>query len=150
MSTNRTTTDHDLMQTLEGEIGLLMHRIKRVICERAQAVHPDLQSGAYSILASLAVGGPRRASVIADTFHLDKGAVSRQIQQLVELGLAERVPDPDDRRASSVRVTEEGTRRLVAVADSRRQALVERLGSWSEADLESFVSALARYNETLA
>jgi DNA-binding MarR family transcriptional regulator len=150
MTTTPLTVDHDLMQTLESEIGLLLRRIKRVICERAQEVHPELQSGAYSILATLADVGPRRASVIAETFHVDKGAVSRQVQQLVDLGLADRVPDPDDGRASIIRVTDEGTRRLAAVSESRREILVERLGSWTETDLESFVRSLARYNETLA
>ncbi|MEP6815129.1 MAG: MarR family winged helix-turn-helix transcriptional regulator [Marmoricola sp.] len=151
MSTTGTTVDHDhdLMQTLESEVGLLIRRIKRVICVRAQQVHPELQSGAYSILATLADVGPRRSSVIAETFHVDKGAVSRQVQQLVDLGLAERVPDPDDGRASIIRVTDEGDRRLTAVSTRRRRILSERLGSWSETDLESFVRLLARYNETL-
>jgi DNA-binding MarR family transcriptional regulator len=150
MTTTPLTVDHDLMQTLESEVGLLLRRIKRVICERALEVHPELQSGAYSILATLADVGPRRASVIAETFHVDKGAVSRQVQQLVDLGLADRVPDPDDGRAFIIRVTDEGARRLAAVSESRRRVLVERLGSWTETELESFVRSLARYNETLA
>jgi DNA-binding MarR family transcriptional regulator len=145
-----TPVDRDLMQTLESEIGLMLRRIKRVVCERAQEVHPELQSGAYSILATLADVGPRRASEVAETFHIDKGAVSRQVQQLVDLGLADRVPDADDGRASIIRVTDEGARRLAAVSERRRQVLVERLQSWTEEDLEGFVSSLARYNETLA
>ncbi len=149
MTTTATTVDPELMQKLESEVGVLMRRIKRVVCERAHQVHPELQSGAYSILATLYDVGPRRSSVIAETFHVDKGAVSRQVQQLVDLGLADRVPDPDDGRASIIQVTDEGARRLAAVSDHRRQLLVERLGSWSEDDLESFVSSLARYNQTL-
>lgn len=149
MTVTGTTVDADLMQKLESEVGLLMRRIRRVVCERAQQVHPELQSGAYSILATLYDVGPRRSSEIAETFHVDKGSVSRQVQQLVDLGLADRVPDPDDGRASIIRVTDEGARRLSAVSDHRRQLLVERLGSWSEEDLESFVSSLARYNQTL-
>lgn len=149
MSTTGTTVDHDLMQTLESEIGLLLRRIRRVVCERAEQVHPELQGGAYSILSTLADVGPRRSSVIAETFHVDKGAVSRQVQQLVDLGLAARLPDPDDGRASIIRVTDEGARRLAAVSESRRAVLAERLQSWTEADLQTFVSLLARYNETL-
>lgn len=150
MKATGTMNGVDLMQTLESEMGLLIRRIKRVICERAQEVHPDLQSGAYSILSTLYDVGPRRASVIAETFHVDKGAVSRHVQQLVDLGLADRVPDPDDGRASIIRVTDEGARRLAAVSANRRRLLVERLESWTAADLENFVSSLARYNETLA
>jgi DNA-binding MarR family transcriptional regulator len=150
MSPDGTTVDQELMQTLESEIGLLMRRIRRVLCERAQQVHPELQSGAYSILGTLALAGPRRASEIAESFHVDKGAVSRQVQQLVDLGLAERVPDPEDGRASLLRVSDEGTHRLAAVSESRRQSLAERLESWTDAELRGFVSSLARYNETLA
>jgi DNA-binding MarR family transcriptional regulator len=139
----------DVLESLELEMGYLIRRVKRVICERAQEIHPDLQAGSYSILAMLNDGGPQRATAVAEVFGMDKGAVSRHIQHLVELGLADRAPDPDDGRAQIVRVTEKGAERMAAVARSRRRLLSDRLAGWSEDDLESFVSALGRYNETL-
>jgi hypothetical protein len=35
---------------LEQEVGVLIRRVKRVIGERARAVHPDLQPASYLML----------------------------------------------------------------------------------------------------
>ena len=48
-----------------------------------------------------------RASAIAEQFDIDKGAISRQVQHLVDLGLVDRVTDPDDGRAMLVSVSDE-------------------------------------------
>ena len=87
---------------------MLIRRIRRVIGERARAVHEDLQPASYLMLAWLASDGPgagrRRWS---RTFDIDKGAVSRQVQHLVDLGLVERTPDPDDGRATLVAASDD-------------------------------------------
>jgi len=140
------------LRQLEQEVGVLIRRVRRVIGERAQAVHADLQPAAYLMLAYLAEHGEHgaeRGSVLAELFSIDKGAVSRQLQQLVDLGLVERTPDPEDGRASLVSASEEGVRRLVDVADHRREWLDEQLGDWSDDQLARFVSELGRYNAAL-
>ena len=43
---------------------------------------------------------------------MDKGGVSRQVQPLVDLGLVERRPDAEDRRAILLDATTEGRERL--------------------------------------
>ena len=63
-------------------------------------VHPDLQPASYLLLSHLAHEGPMRSSAIAESFGIDKGAISRQVQHLVDLGLVERMPDPADGRAT--------------------------------------------------
>jgi DNA-binding MarR family transcriptional regulator len=75
--------------------------------------------------------------------------VSRQVQQLCDLGFLQRTPDPADGRAMMLSVTEEGQRRLTATAAERRSLLDQRLAGWSDEDLASFVTALGRYNRTL-
>jgi DNA-binding MarR family transcriptional regulator len=72
------------------------------------------------------------------------------VAHLIDLGLVERTPDPDDGRATLLTVTAEGTRRLKDVADDRRKWLDEQLGDWSESELSAFVSELARYNAALS
>ena len=86
----------------------LVRRIRRVIMERAHEVHHALQPAAYFILANVAEHGPKRASVLVEEFGIDKGAISRQVQQLVDLGFVERTPDPADGRAMMLGVTDEG------------------------------------------
>ena len=53
------------------------------------AVHPDLQPASYLMLAYLVEHGPLRARPSPRRFDIDKGAVSRQVQHLVDLGLVE-------------------------------------------------------------
>lgn len=139
----------DHLAALEHEVGVLIRRIRRVIGERARAVHPALQPASYLMLAHLAEHGPLRSSAMAETFGVDKGAISRQVQNLVDLGLVDRSPDPDDGRATLVAATEDAVRRLRAVADDRRRWLDQRLGDWTDEELADFAAVLARYNATL-
>lgn len=139
----------ELLGALEGELGVLVRRAWRVIGERAAAVHPELPAGSYLLLAHLAADGPLRASALVERFGIDKGAISRQVQQLEELGLVQRTPDPADGRAQLVGATPDAVRRLGAVASQRREMLGERLAGWSERDLAALVDALGRYNEAL-
>lgn len=137
------------LRRLEHEVNVMVRRIRRVLWERARAVHPELQAGSYLMLGYLADHGPVRASTVAEALCLDKGAVSRQLQHLQELGLVDRTPDPDDGRATLVSATDTAVTRMEQVAEDRREFLDERLEDWSEEDLTSFVGALDRYNVAL-
>jgi DNA-binding MarR family transcriptional regulator len=139
----------EILGDLEQEVGVMIRRIRRVIAARAQAVHPELAPASYLMLAYVAEKGPMRASGIAEQFEMDKGAISRQVTHLTDLGLLERVSDPEDGRAMLVSVSDEGRRRLADVALHRRKWLDERLGDWSEAELSGFVASLGRYNRAL-
>lgn len=139
----------DELGRLEQEVGVLIRRVKRVIGERARAVHEDLQPASYLMLSFLVSSGPQRSSVLSDRFGVDKGAISRQVQHLVDLGLLDREPDPDDGRATLVSASADAVRRMQAIARDRRTWLDERLGDWSQDDLRVFVTGLSRYNAAL-
>lgn len=141
--------DDETMRALEHEMGVLVRRIRRLIAVRARMVHPDLSPVAYSMLIALHDSGPRRASDLVDQFSIDKGAVSRQVQSLLELGLIERTPDPEDRRAATLAITAEGDRRLELIAQQRRAEVIGRLADWGPEELQSFVRSLTRYNTAL-
>jgi DNA-binding MarR family transcriptional regulator len=144
-----TSARTDLLGGLEQEVGVMIRRIRRVINERSRAVHPDLQASAYLMLSWLTANGPQRASAMAESFGIDKGAISRQVQHLVDLGLVDRTPDPGDGRASLVSASAQAVARLNEVNDDRRRWLDERLGDWPDADLSEFVRLLGRYNVAL-
>lgn len=139
----------ETVHLLENEVGVLIRRVRRVIHERARSVHPDLLPASYLMLAHLVEVGPSRSSAIAETFGIDKGAISRQVQNLADLELIDRTPDPADGRATLLSVTDEARTRLGEVAQLRRKHLDERLGDWSDDDLDQLVSSLARYNAAL-
>jgi len=139
----------DSLRLLEQEVGVLVRRVKRVIGERARAVHESLQPAAYLMLSYVAEHGPVRASALVDVFHIDKGAISRQVGHLLELGLVERTPDPEDGRATLLSVTDEAVQRMQAVAEHRRRALSDQLADWTDEELADLAGTLRRYNATL-
>lgn len=139
----------ETVRLLENEVGVLIRRVRRVIHERARSVHPDLMPASYLMLAHLAEAGSVRSSAIVESFGIDKGAISRQVQNLVDLDLIDRSPDPADGRATLLSVTDDARARLGEVTRHRRKHLDERLGDWSEKDLNDLVSSLARYNAAL-
>jgi DNA-binding MarR family transcriptional regulator len=139
----------DELGRLEQELGILIRRVRRVIGERASAVHPELQPASYLMLAFLAAEGPQRSSVVSDRFNVDKGAISRQVQHLCDLGLLEREPDPVDGRAVLISASPDAVLRMQALDRDRRKWLEGQLAEWSEGDLRAFVSGLARYNTAL-
>ena len=141
--------EDETLRALEHEMGVLVRRIRRMIAERARMVHPELSPVAYSMLMALNDSGPRRASDLVDMFTIDKGAVSRQVGSLLELGLIQRSPDPEDRRAAILAITEEGSNSLASIAAMRRQEVSERLSGWSDEDLQRFVEMMTRYNGAL-
>ena len=128
---------------------MLVRRIRRVIAERARLVHPDLQPASYLMLGHVAENGPMRASAVADLFTVDKGAISRQVTHLMELGLVQKTRDPEDGRAWLLSATPDAVERLRTVTEQRRTYLAERLEGWEAGDLDLFTDLLARYNDSL-
>lgn len=145
-----TRTRYDDLRGIETEVGTLIRRVKRVMGERAREIHPDLHPITYFILTHLAMHGPLRGADLSDAFGMDKGGVSRQVQTLVDLGLVERQPNPEDRRAILLDATEEGRERLRTVSRNRSDRFDERLSHWSDAELSTFARQLASYNRALS
>ena len=141
---------YDDLRRIESEVGTLIRRVKRMMGERAREVHPDLHPMTYVILTHLGTHGPMRGADLSDAFGMDKGGVSRQVQTLVDLGLVERRPDAEDRRAILLDATDEGRERLAAVSRSRSDRFDRRLGDWSDAELSEFAGQLAAYNTALS
>jgi len=108
-----------------------------------------LDRAAYAALAALAESGPMRLSDLAARVAVDVSTASRQVQQLQRAGLLDRVVDPDDRRASRLRLSGEGERVLALLRQARR-ALFERvLAGWTAAERRTFATLLARLADDL-
>lgn len=142
-------TRADTLRSLEHEVGVMIRRVRRVIGVRAQMVHPDLQPASYLLLSSISESGPVRASALVELFDTDKGAISRQVSHLLELGLLAKEQDPTDARAQLISVTDDAARRMVDVVEHRHKLLDEGLSEWSDDQLDLFVEDLGRYNEAL-
>jgi DNA-binding MarR family transcriptional regulator len=147
--TTMVTTRQQALRRIEQEVGVLLRRVRRVIGDRARAVHPDLQPSSYLLLSHLAESGPLRASAVVEEMGIDKGAVSRQITHLAELGLLDRTRDPDDGRAMLLAVTDDARARLDRVARDRSERFGQLLREWTDTELAAFGAELGRYNTAL-
>jgi len=137
-------------ESLQNEVAALFRHIRTFVAAHASTVHPDLLPTGYYLLSWLNGHGPVRAATLVDTFHTDKGAVSRQIHHLADLGLVERKPDPTDGRATLLGVSAEGKERLAAADSERRRWMEQRMADWDTDDLAAFAASFARYNEAIS
>jgi len=103
----------------------------------------------YWLLVRLSSQAPVRLSELADTVELDLSTVSRQMRDLVAIGLVVKVPDPDDGRASLLSLSERGWAVLETVSEARRQALAEVINDWSDEERTALTRGLLRLEDGL-
>ncbi|WGL51980.1 MarR family transcriptional regulator [Nocardioides sp. BP30] len=139
----------DAFEEIAAQMRVLGRRFKTMIAERAAEVHPQLQPSSYHILVFLIENGPTRGSALACQFDIDKGAISRQIQHLLDLGLAERTADPDDGRAQLVSASARAREVLDRAHVQQQLNWQRRLEGWSAEELRSFADQLGRFNGDL-
>ncbi|GAB3958797.1 MarR family transcriptional regulator [Actinoallomurus acanthiterrae] len=131
---------------LEHEIGVLLRRARALSTQMMREVHPGLDSAAYGLLVGLRECAPARPSDLAEYFGIGKATMTRQLKVLEELGLIERRPDPDDRRAHRFDLTVEGRSRMDAISEARQDKFHRLLGAWPEEDVRVLATMLARFN----
>jgi DNA-binding MarR family transcriptional regulator len=111
---------------------------------RRRGAGTTIDPGSFWLLRTLANDGPVRVTELAAATGLDASTVSRHLTQLHRSGLVERVPDPDDRRARRVQLSEAGRLEL-AEALAQRRALLERsLSDWSDDEVEQLHTLTTR------
>ncbi len=120
-----------------------------------QAIRPEgedaaLERPAQALLSTIAKRGPLRASALADVMHLDLSTISRQVAALETAGLVTREPDPADRRASLLRVSERGAAVFARNVERFRQLFAELLSDWTESERAEFARLFVRLNQTIA
>ena len=84
----------------------------------------DLSATRMQVLGAVDAGEVRVQDV-AESLWLSMSAASRNVDALVQDGLVDRQPDPEDRRATRLTVTEAGQERLEAIDRWRRELITE-------------------------
>jgi len=146
------------MQVVTEEIGVgeasefrvVLVRLLRQI--RARSGH-ELTASQSSVLARVEQCGPLRVGALADAEGMSPATISRLIDGLVHMGLIERVADPEDGRASLVRVSPEGDALLTEIrarGTLMLRAALNRLPPGDRQVLRGALAALAVFCLTLA
>ena len=136
------------LRAMEHELTVLLRRTRSVSWEVAREVHPDLEPNAYGLLLWLRRSGATRLTDLAVALGIGKGTLSRQINALEQVGLVRRDPDPSDRRAWRLGLTDEGQRRFDAARAGRLDQLRRTVHDWSEQELTDFARLLRRFNDS--
>ncbi|MGC4805331.1 MarR family winged helix-turn-helix transcriptional regulator [Micromonospora sp. DT233] len=139
----------ETLRAVEHELTALLRRGRSLSWEIAKEVHPDLDPNAYGLLLWLRRCDSIRLTDLAARLGVGKGTLSRQINALEALGLVRREPDPDDRRAAPLRLTDEGRRRFDAARSSRLAEFRRILERWAPQDVAHFARLLHQFNDAL-
>ena len=105
---------------------------------------PDLSPHDARALRVIGHHGPTRLGVVADHLRIAPRSATDVVDRLESRGLVERAPDPDDRRAMTVRLTEPGRVALGEVDASRRQGAAQFFGGLSARERVQLARMLAR------
>jgi DNA-binding MarR family transcriptional regulator len=91
--------------------------------------------------------GPTRQNVLAADFELSPRSITDIVDGLERLGLAERRPDPADRRAKLVAITDAGQSALDVANVTRERLLTQIFGALTEDDQATLIRLLGRLDE---
>ena len=132
-------------------LGLLMHDVSRLLRRRldkeAQAI--GLTSAQWRVLAYLArCEGSNQAS-LADFMDMEPITLSRQLDRMEAAGMTERHPDPNDRRAHRLYLTESGRELITGFRAHTAEVMRETVDGISEAEIETMIALLTRMRSNL-
>ncbi len=121
------------------------HRMFRAVNDEMSGC--GLSMARTKVLRRLREQGPTRQSVLAVDFGLSPHSITDIVDGLERLGMAERRPDPTDRRAKLVAITDAGTAGLDVANATRERLLKQIFGALSEADRATLLRLLDSLDE---
>jgi DNA-binding MarR family transcriptional regulator len=130
---------------VEQQLTILLRRVQRIHFTTSSG-EIELDRSAYGILCRLVDEGPQRLGLLAQAFGLDPSTITRQVQALEHEHLVERRPDPTDRRASLLDLTDQGRAVLTETRARRREWLEAALDDWDDDDHAEFGRLLEKFN----
>jgi DNA-binding MarR family transcriptional regulator len=121
------------------------HRMFRAVNDEMSGC--GLSMARTKVLLHLRERGPIRQSVLAADFELSPHSITDIVDGLERLGMAERRPDPTDRRAKLVAITDAGQAGLDVANATRQRLLTHIFGALTEEDRASLLRLLDSLDE---
>ncbi|MGX6512274.1 MarR family winged helix-turn-helix transcriptional regulator [Rhodococcus sp. SJ-2] len=141
-----TAVQPDTVHALTDAIFLFGRTLRAALSHSEVDLLPNALAGVLFLLART---GQCRPSELAAEMHVGQSSLSRQIGELVDRGLVDKHPDPDDKRAHLVTCSSAGLDILGAIRDRRTERLAAQLGDWNGKQLEDALDVLDRLNNAL-
>jgi DNA-binding MarR family transcriptional regulator len=135
---------------LDTDLGWAIRMVSSAFRRVATESVTDLPGGArgYLVLVALAGGEPPSQLALAKEVSLDRTVMTYLLDDLERHELVTRTPDPRDRRARQVVLTETGRARLTQVRQSLAAAEARLLADLDDQDAEHLRTLLARVAQT--
>ena len=121
------------------------HRMFRAVND--EMLGCGLSMARTKVLARLRERGPTRQNVLATELALSPHSITDIVDGLERSGMAERRPDPTDRRAKLVAITDAGEAGLDVANATRERLLKQIFGALSETDRETLLRLLDALDE---
>ena len=119
-----------ILHGLEVAFVDLGNEMRRRYAQASEVVQPGLSPASYRLLLVIRRAGALTLSELAGRLCADKGMTSRNVTELESHGLVERVPDPADRRARLINITDHGAERLEVAHATYALSFDEVLADW--------------------
>jgi DNA-binding MarR family transcriptional regulator len=121
----------------------LSHHVLHLFAEVGRTYKLSQQQ--VELICAVIVPGKAGMSELGRLLHLEKSNLSNLVDRMEQRGLALRTRDPDDRRATLVELTEEGTRlgmQTYGEVTARLSRLIDRLSVADRQHLTAVVQQL--------
>ena len=131
---------------MESDLGWALGRVARTHLRTAQTVLGGLPGGprGYQVLAAVARGEPSTQLALARKLGVDRTVMTYLLDEIQAEGLVERRPDPADRRARRVELTDAGRARLCELERKLRDAEDHMLAPLGPDERDTLRELLAR------
>ena len=147
------TTSHPATPSPSSELSAQVVRLTRQVGTlRAHLTNRSrhgVEWSAYVVLFHLVKSGAMRSNALAELVCSDPSTISRQTASLVDHGLVERRPDPDDGRAVQLAATDQGRALFDQMREERDGLIASVLVDWDDADVRTLTALLDRFTTDL-
>ncbi|MDF2255864.1 MarR family winged helix-turn-helix transcriptional regulator [Streptantibioticus ferralitis] len=139
--------ENEVGHEIADALGILLKRTTRTQLHKhlTEGMGKAVDELTYPILSALARTGPRSAADLAPDAGLDRSGVTRRASRLEAAGLIRREPDPTDRRASLLVLTDKGEHTVAELRERLAAHIAASLNSWPPGDAQTFARHLRRF-----
>ncbi|MEU6193810.1 MarR family transcriptional regulator [Streptomyces sp. NPDC047061] len=109
---------------------------------------PECPTGSAAVLTLLGRYGSMRMSKLAELLAVDMSVTSRHVAHVAERGWIERSADPADKRSRILHLTPAGEATLVDLSRRSTRLLAERLGDWSDEEVDQLIRLMTRLRDS--
>lgn len=127
----------------------LVIMLKRKMHEKVEKLDLGITPMHVRVIKIIHRKSPCTANDISQFLSRDKAQVTRLLSSLIDLGLIEKKPNPEDKRSQLLSITESGAEILNQIEDIDADIFQQMCGDISEEDLKQFKAVASKMQHNL-